>query len=97
MRKIAVHVEQNQGLLSSVLGSSKFRAAKLKNTRIPKQCSCGKINRGSYPEDINTPVSYGAYVQILVTYMHARQFIPYERLREFFNSFKGTAINYCMM
>lgn len=58
-----------------------------------KQCSCGVINKGSYPKSVNAPVSYGSNVQALATYMHARQFMPYDRLREFFNAILGLKIS----
>lgn len=51
-----------------------------------KKCTCGNVNNGNYPEGIVTPISYGGNVQALAMYMHARQYMPYERLREFFNT-----------
>ena len=49
-----------------------------------KVCSCGKANEGSFPPGINAPIQYGGGIGAMATYLHARQYIPYERMAEFF-------------
>ena len=44
-----------------------------------KVCSCGHANEGSFPPGINAPIQYGGGVGAMATYLHARQYIPYER------------------
>ena len=51
-----------------------------------KQCSCGHANCSSYPDNVNAPISYGANAESLVGYLHSRQYMPFERMREFFNT-----------
>lgn len=58
-----------------------------------KQCTCGKVNQGNYPSDIKKSISYGSGIQALVGYMSARQFMPYERLKEFINTLFGLKIS----
>ncbi len=58
-----------------------------------KQCTCGKLNEGNYPSGVNAPISYGAGVQALIGYMSARQYMPYERLKEFLNTVLGINIS----
>ncbi len=58
-----------------------------------KQCSCGMVNKGCYPNQVNTPVSYGTNTQALAAYMYTRQYMPYDRLREFFNTILGLKIS----
>ncbi len=58
-----------------------------------KQCSCGMVNKGCYPNHVNAPVSYGTNTQALAAYMHTRQYMPYHRLREFFNTILGLKIS----
>lgn len=50
-----------------------------------KQCSCGHCTKSAYPDSVKSPVSYGANIQSLVAYMSARQYLPVERMHEFFN------------
>jgi len=58
-----------------------------------KQCTCGRVNQGDYPAGINKSISYGNGIQALVSYMSARQFMPYERLKEFVNTLFGLSIS----
>jgi transposase/regulator of replication initiation timing len=48
-----------------------------------KQCTCGHCTKTQFPAQIKTPVSYGANIQSLVTYLSARQFLPVDRMHEF--------------
>ena len=45
-------------------------------------CSCGCVSKGSYPNGVDTPISYGKNTQALVAYLSARQYVPYKRLEE---------------
>lgn len=47
-------------------------------------CSCGHTTTASFPAGVNSPISYGFHTEALVAYMHARQYIPYERANEYF-------------
>lgn len=48
-----------------------------------KQCTCGHCTRTQFPALVKTPVSYGANIQSLVTYLSARQYLPMDRMHEF--------------
>lgn len=50
-----------------------------------KQCSCGHSNCASFPENIKASISYGANAESLVGYLFSRQYMPFDRMREFFN------------
>lgn len=54
-----------------------------------KTCLCGKKNKAAYPEHVNAPVQYGSGVETIVGYLHARQYLPYNRLRELLKDFYG--------
>jgi len=47
-----------------------------------KRCTCGHLNRPSYPKGVTAPVCYGENIQALIAYLSIRQFIPYKRLAE---------------
>ena len=49
-----------------------------------KTCSCGHVTEGSFPQGVNSPIQYGSSVEATVVYMHSRQYMPYERMAEFF-------------
>ena len=52
--------------------------------RIYKQvCTCGHCNQGSFPNGVDAPVSYGAGVQSLISYLYARHYMPVARTAEF--------------
>jgi transposase len=50
-----------------------------------KVCKCGLHHVGVFPMDVSPGISYGTGVESLAAYLHARQFMPSERMREFFN------------
>jgi len=49
-----------------------------------KKCSCGYINESAFPAEVNAPIQYGSSVTVQAVYLHSRQFIPYDRMSEFF-------------
>jgi len=50
-----------------------------------KECPhCGQINRAEFPEDVKSPVQYGARVKAAAAYLTNYQLLPYERTGELF-------------
>lgn len=50
-----------------------------------KDCPyCGHHNRGTFPEHIQQPVQYGDLVKSLAVYLGNYQFLPYDRMAQFF-------------
>lgn len=58
-----------------------------------KQCTCGHETTGSYPENVNAAISYGANIMSFVAYFHARQFVPFYRMKEMINHLFGLSIS----
>jgi len=50
-----------------------------------KKCSCGKSSVSNFPLGVNTPVSYGKNIEALIGYFHARQYLPFLRMKEMIN------------
>jgi len=50
-----------------------------------KRCSCGHLTVSDYPVEAHSPVCYGPNIQALTAYFHARQYIPFERMRELYD------------
>ncbi len=48
------------------------------------RCNCGHINCEVFPDTVKSMVQYGSNIEATIAYMHTRQFMPYERMREFF-------------
>ncbi|MDO9510454.1 MAG: IS66 family transposase [Bacteroidales bacterium] len=48
-------------------------------------CSCGHKTTSKFPNQANAPVSYGNNIESLIGYFHTRQYIPFRRMKEFFN------------
>ncbi|MDA3928463.1 MAG: IS66 family transposase [Prolixibacteraceae bacterium] len=49
-----------------------------------KHCKCGRVNEGTYPQAVKSPVSYGSNIESLIGYFHTRQYIPFKRMKEIF-------------
>jgi transposase len=58
-----------------------------------KQCCCGHITSSEFPKYVASPVQYGPNVEALVAYLHARQYLPYARTKEFLNHVMGLPIS----
>jgi transposase len=54
---------------------------------------CGKLSKGSFPENIKAPVQYGEHVQVLATYFKNEHLIPAERVCEIFEDVFGISIS----
>lgn len=50
-----------------------------------KSCSCGCITRENFPPNVSAPISYGPRIESLIGYYHARQYLPFARMKEMFN------------
>jgi transposase len=58
-----------------------------------KVCPCGHCNHGSFPANVNSPVSYGPGVEALVVNLSTRQYIPYNRLSTLIRDLYGIQIS----
>ena len=58
-----------------------------------KYCNCGHLTTVDFPEGVNAPVSYGENIEALVAYFHARQYLPFARLKETLNDAFGIPIS----
>lgn len=59
-----------------------------------KTCPCcGKISKGSFPDDVKAPVQYGERVQALATYFKNEHLIPAERVCEIFEDVFGVSLS----
>ncbi len=50
-----------------------------------KVCTCECQNIADFPQGVNSPVSYGANIEALIGYFHARHYFPFRRMQEVFN------------
>jgi transposase len=49
-----------------------------------KTCTCGHKNKGTFPNNVTSPISYGANVMATIGYLNTRQYLPFARMSEFF-------------
>lgn len=49
-----------------------------------KKCSCGHCMQGKFPGHVAANIQYGPVAESLMGYLHARQYMPYKRMKEFF-------------
>lgn len=58
-----------------------------------RQCACGHVTEAAFPASVKAPVQYGPNTEAMVAYLHARQYIPFERMAEFFKVAMGLSIS----
>jgi len=61
--------------------------------QIEKQCSCGCINQGKFPDNIQSYVQIGANAQAFLVYLNVAQLIPFKRLKDIANDLFGFPIS----
>lgn len=47
-----------------------------------KRCQCGFCTESNFPQGVKSPVSYGSNIEALIGYFHARQYLPFARMKE---------------
>lgn len=58
-----------------------------------KACSCGHINKGEFPLNVNANVQYGSNIEALTAYLNVRQYMPFGRMQEFYSKIMGLNIS----
>jgi transposase len=58
-----------------------------------KTCTCGHHMESAFPAHVAASVQYGANVESLAGYLHARQYLPYKRMKEFFTDVMGLPVS----
>jgi hypothetical protein len=58
-----------------------------------KKCDCGRCTVADFPKEVNVPVSYGSNIEALIGYFHARQYLPFARMKEMMNDVFNTDIS----
>ena len=49
-----------------------------------KKCICGHCTQSKFPDHVAANIQYGPVAESLIGYLHARQYMPYKRMKEFF-------------
>lgn len=57
------------------------------------KCQCGHISKSDFPAEVKAPVQYGNNMGALITYLSARQYIPYNRLPELIKCLTNISIS----
>ncbi len=58
-----------------------------------KTCSCGHINKGEFPLNVNANVQYGSHIEALTAYLSVRQYMPFGRIQELYSRIMGLNIS----
>jgi transposase len=58
-----------------------------------KVCSCGHINKGAFPVNVNANVQYGSDIEALTAYLNIRQYMPFGRIQELYSKIIGLNIS----
>ena len=56
-------------------------------------CTCGHCTYASFPQGVSATIKYGASVEATISYFHARQYIPVQRMQELLAHLFGLPIS----
>ena len=73
----------------SIKGSSRqivdippIKAVRTEYRTYARQCGCGCLTVADFPEGVDSPIGYGGKIEGLIGYFHARQYLPFKRMKE---------------
>lgn len=58
-----------------------------------KTCTCGYVTESEFPQEVKSKVQYGTSIEALIGYLHARQYMPVARMKEFFTDVMGVPLS----
>ena len=58
-----------------------------------KQCFCGWVNTGCFPDGVKAPAQYGPHIRTLAVYFSNQQLMPQDRLQQIFADIFGLDIS----
>jgi len=56
-------------------------------------CTCGRVQRGAFPEGVTATVQYGPGVSALAVYLTQSQLLPYQGTAELLQELAGIALS----
>ena len=80
------NVVSKQAAVRQILDIPPIKATYTEYRTYSKQCRCGCVTTSDFPQGVDTPISYGNNTEALVAYLHARQYLPFARMKELFGN-----------
>lgn len=76
-----------------VLDIPPIKIERIEHQTYSKTCTCGQVNASEFPQQVKSKVQYGTTIEALIGYLHARQYLPVERMKEFFTDVMGMSLS----
>ena len=78
-------VASQADLVRQIIDIPPIKATYTEYRTYSKYCPCGCTTTSNFPQGVDTPISYGTNTEALIAYLHARQYVPFARMKELFN------------
>ena len=88
-----LEIEAKPNSVRQIIDIPPVKATYTEYRTFKKACSCGCVTKADFPEGVGTPVSYGSNTEAAIAYFHARQYIPFARMKELFSDLFGLPIS----
>ena len=76
-----------------VLDIPPIKVERIEHQTYSKTCTCGHVTEGEFPQEVKSKVQYGTTIEALIGYLHARQYMPVERMKEFLTDVMGVPLS----
>ena len=70
-----------------------IKAQVIEYQRMAVKCTCGKVQKGKYPDHIKSTIQFGNKLKSSMVYLNVAQLIPYKRLEELSRDLLGVSIS----
>lgn len=58
-----------------------------------KRCSCGHVTISPFPTGVKYPIQYGSGIEAMISYLHSRHYLPFNRIKELLHDIFGLSIS----
>jgi transposase len=70
-----------------------IKPVRIEHQIFSKTCTCGCVNKEIFPINRPSKIQYGPNVEATIAYLSTRQYLPYQRMQEFFSDVMNLSIS----
>ena len=70
-----------------------IKPVRIEHQIFSKICTCGCVNKENFPANMPSKIQYGPNVEATIAYLSTRQYLPFQRMQEFFSDVMNLSIS----
>lgn len=70
-----------------------IKPVRIEHQIFSKICTCGCVNKEIFPANMPSKIQYGPNIEATIAYLSTRQYLPFQRMQEFFSDVMNLSIS----